>query len=351
MPGFAILDRTSQSVKRGTQSTVPSPVHLLKSQQRRHDLAMPSGSLTDRENSRSALGAACAFARRYKLAKRWRALRLIVGVLLGTVGVIVAVVKPSTSDYVAAAAAGWLVLSRTVLLSQEEREQHRGALAQEAFDVEVLRLPWNATATGPEPALEDLRSWGSHQDEEPLLGWYTDTEPAPFPIDAVICQRASLTWARQDHVAYARVLRVIVAAALLGTIAVGIALELSLGDYVLRLGLPVLPAVVDILDIAKVNDALGRKRALIADEADRLYTRTRQTGVLPTAADCRRLQDQIYASRTVIGVPGWFYGLTRSGRQRNMEEAVRDLVDRLPPSLHDDQVVPAEPSTGFRSSP
>jgi len=47
---------------------------------------------------------------------------LIVGLLLGTVGVVISLLNPSTTDYVAALAASWIVLSRTVLASQGARE-------------------------------------------------------------------------------------------------------------------------------------------------------------------------------------------------------------------------------------
>jgi SMODS-associating 4TM effector domain len=102
----------------------------------------------------------------------------------------------------------------------------------------------------------------------------------------------------------------------------------------LRVGyMMVLPAVLDIFDIATANDALGQSRARIAKEADRLYERARGGGDPPTEEECRKLQDEIYTSRRVMGVPGWFYRLTRDRRQRSMEEVVREQVDRLPAVL------------------
>lgn len=290
-------------------------------------------SIPERQNTPSALRAARAFRRRYVLAKRWRALRLGVGVVLGTVGVVLALVERSTTDYVAAAAAAWIVLSRTVLSAQERREQEQGALAQEVFDVEALGLGWNATTAGAEPEPEDLWNWGERETADNVRDWYADVRPASPPTDALICQRSSVTWARQDHGTYARVLRVAAGATWIVTLVIAVALRLDVGNYLLRLGLPVLPAVLDVLDIATNNDALGRRRAVIGEEANRLYVRARDGGTVPSLQECRRLQDEIFASRRVMGVPGWFYRLTRARRQRNMEEVVREQVDRLPAAL------------------
>jgi hypothetical protein len=260
-------------------------------------------------------------------------------VILGTVGIALTLIEQSTADYVAGAAAAWIVFGRTLLAAQERREQEQGALAQEVFDIEVLRLPWNAATAGVQPAPEDLRNWGERQPPDSMRDWYADVRPARHPVDALICQRSSVTWARQDHATYARVLRVIGGAALVATILLGIALSMNLGEYLLRLGLPVLPAVLDIFDIASANDAIGRRRVLIAEEADRLYTRARDSAVAPSEAECRRLQDEIYGTRRVMGIPDWFYRLTRRRRQRNMEEVAREQVERLPPSLREDMSV------------
>jgi SMODS-associating 4TM effector domain len=290
-------------------------------------------SVQERQNKPAALRAARAFRRRYVLAKRWHMLRLGVGVLLGTAGVVLASLDRSTGDYLAAAAAGWIVLSRTILLRQETHAQDDGALAQEVFDTNVLYLPWNATTAGPKPAPEDLRNWGEHQPEDEMRDWYADVRPARHPVDALICQRASVTWARQDHAAYAQILRVATGIILVGTVVLGVALGLSLGDYLLRLGLPVLPAILDVLDIANGNEILGRSRARLAHEADHLYAEARKTGTAPSIQDCRSLQDEIYTMRRIMGVPSWFYRLTRHRRQRNMIEVTQEQVSHLPASL------------------
>jgi hypothetical protein len=212
-----------------------------------HASPVTAGSIFERQNRATALRAACAFRRRYVLAKRWRALRLVVAAVLGTGGVLLALLEPSTADYVAASAAGWIVVGRVFLEPQERREQEHGALAQEAFDVEVLGLPWNATTAGPKPEPEDLRNWGHRCSPDVVRNWYSDARPAGHPVDTLICQRSSLTWARQDHQTYARVLRAGAIAAWVASLVIAVVLKLSVGEYLLRLGLPILPALLDVM--------------------------------------------------------------------------------------------------------
>lgn len=296
---------------------------------------MTATSITERQNAPEALRAAKAFRRRYALARRWRSLRLGVGLVLGTVGVLLALLEPSTGEYVAAFAAAWIVFSRTVLLGQERREQDAGALAQEVFDIEVFGLPWNAAKVGPTPAPEDLCNWGERQGETEVRDWYPDVGTVQHPVDVLLCQRASVTWARQDHGTYAQVLRWSVGVALVLTVMLGLLLGLDLGDYLLRLGLPVLPAALDVLDIATANAELARSRGRLQREADSLYVRARDTHQPPSVHDCRGLQDEIYATRRVPGVPDWFYRLTRERRQRNMQDVAREHAQRLPAVLRD----------------
>lgn len=294
-------------------------------------------TIAERQNAPVALRAAKAFRRRYRVAKFWHTLRGGGGILLGTVGVFIALIKPSTADGIAAAAAGWAFVGRLLLVELERHFQGDGALGQEVFDTYVLQVGWNAAAAGDPPVAEDLINWGARQTEDGLRDWYPDTSEAIPPLDALICQRASLTWARQDHQTYALILRVVAIAAFCVTLILGAALKLSVGDYMLRLAVPMLPGVLDILDLARANSELGTRRKQAEQLALAMYSNARDTAVAPTVAECRSLQDEIYRSRRVIGPPSWFYFLKRSARQINMEQVADEQVTALPATLKKDQ--------------
>lgn len=297
---------------------------------------MTATSIFERQNEPKALGLARAFRRRYAVARRWRLLRVGVGLLIGTVGVLLALLEPSTEEYVSAIAAAWLVFGRTVLEVYEERQRRRGALAQELFDTRVFDLPWNPSAVGSQPAPEDVRNWARRQGDEGLSDWYADTHPARPPIDVLLSQRAIITWARQDHTAYAHLLRWAAGIAFVATVVIGLVLGLSLGEYLLRLGVPVLPACLDVLDIAKANAQVASTKKRLERRADVLLERARTSETPPTTAECRELQDGIYATRLLPGVPNWMYAITRSERQRNMEDTVGHQASTLPAALRRD---------------
>ena len=152
-----------------------------------------------RQNDPDALILVRAFRRRYTIAGRWRSVRVLTAFVIGTVGVLVALRYPSTADYISALAASWIVFSRIVLEPNESRERRYGTIAQELFDTKVFNLPWSRSVTGAKPAYEDILNWGRKQTEEGLRDWYPDTRPARHPTDVMLCQRATITWARQDH--------------------------------------------------------------------------------------------------------------------------------------------------------
>lgn len=296
---------------------------------------MTATSIFERQNKPEALGLARAFRRRYAVARRWRILRVGVGLLIGTVGVLLALLEPSTEEYVSAIAAAWLVFGRTVLDGYEGRQRRRGARAQELFDTWVCELPWNPSAVGSRPAPEDVRNWARKEGEKGLRNWYADTRPALPPVDALLSQRAIITWARQDHTAYAHLLRWAAGIAFAATVVIGLILGLSLGEYLLRLGVPVLPACLDVLDIAKANAQVASAKKQLERRADELLEHARTTETPPTIAECRELQDGVYATRLLPGVPNWMYAITRSERQQNMEGTVEHQASTLPAALRE----------------
>ncbi len=294
---------------------------------------MIADSIFERQNESDVLDLAKAFRRRYTLARRWRVVRVGIGVLIGTFGVLLALLAPSTEEYVSAAAAGWVVFGRTVLDAYERRQRRCGALAQELFDTEVFGLPWSPSTVARRPAPEDVRNWGRGESVEGLRDWYPDARPAQHPVDVLLCQRSIVTWARQDHSTYAHILRWVVGGTFVATLVIGVVLDLSLGEYLLRLGVPVLPAALDVLDIAKGNSDAARAKSRLEAEANALLATARMTATAPTVVECRELQTGIYATRLLPGVPNWMYNFTRRNRQENMQETVGCQVSTLPAAL------------------
>jgi hypothetical protein len=292
-------------------------------------------AIRERQNGRPALSAARAFRRRYMLARRWRTLRFAGSAVIGIAGIALALFgSVASAEYIGAIGATWLLGSRIAMRPNERRRQHDGALAQEVFDTGVFGLPWNEARAGRRPAPEDIANWGRRQGEEKLRDWYPDTNGARPPVDVLICQRAIVTWARQDHETYARLLRWLAAGIGVGIVALALVLDLSLGEFLLRLGLPSLPLAFEMLDVADENSRLAELKLRLEQNADSLFAAA-VNGTAPSLESCRQLQDEIFVSRRGVGIPQWFYSVTRGGRQQNMEEVAAEQVGELPTSLKD----------------
>jgi hypothetical protein len=94
-----------------------------------------------------------------------------------------------------------------------------------------------------------------------------------------------------------------------------------------------LPAVLEVLDTAHANSQVAHAKIRREGEARSLLEHAENTGLPPTVDDCRQLQDGIYATRLLPGVPNWMYWFTRNARQQNMEDSVLKQVQRLPVGL------------------
>ena len=90
---------------------------------------------------------------------------------------------------------------------------------------------------------------------------------------------------------------------------------------------------MDILDIAAGNSLVAKRKADLEQTADQMLALAYDAGRTPSLDECRQLQDGIYATRLLPGVPTWMYRLTRNGRQQNMDEVVAAHVRALPPAL------------------
>jgi len=215
------------------------------------------------------------------------------------------------------------MFNRTALAANEHRQRRHGATAHEPFDTKAFQLPWSPSIVGDQPAPEDVRNWGREQSEEGLRDWYSDARPARHRVDVLLCQRSTITWARQDHATYAQLLRWTVGRGLVVTVILGVALDLSLGEYWLRLGFPVLPAALDELDVAKTNSEVAAAKTRLENEADAMLRRARATAAPPTVVKCRDLQNVIYSTRLRPGVPDYAYRFKRIRQQENLDETVQ----------------------------
>ena len=125
-------------------------------------------------------------------------------------------------------------------------EEHQTLLAvrvQELYDTRLFKLPWNTALAGREPAPEDVAAAAARiRDDSRYRDWYSiDLGDTPWPGDVLLCQRMSMIWSRRDHRAYGTTILITGIAWFLLGLAIALARDLSLADYLIKIFLPSSP--------------------------------------------------------------------------------------------------------------
>lgn len=288
----------------------------------------PSG-ITIRQNEPVHLQRLLAYSRMYIVAQRYRRARAFGTLALAAVAPLVVIFAPSTGDLLAAISAGWLVLGRTMLTWLEDHEVADAIRAHELYDTRLFRLPWNAALAGREPAPEDVAAAADRiKDDARYRDWYNiDLGTTPWPADVLLCQRQSMIWSRGDHRAYGRTILIAGAAWFLIGVAVGIAKDLTLADYLVKIFLPSSPALLDSAELARAHLRHATKRTQVEQDIQDLWDSHRSAPETLDAADCRRVQDAAYLMRRDgPRVPAFFYKLRRDRSHASTAAGVASIL-------------------------
>jgi SMODS-associating 4TM effector domain len=282
-----------------------------------------------------AIREATAFARRYEVAQRFRAAILGIGLGFPVLGSVTVVLDSGAGVVIGALAGLWAGLFRYPVERFEESARRNGALAQDLFDCRVLGLPWNSSLLGPKPALEDISDWAGKRDSGDRHDWYpAEVGPVVYPLDALLCQRANAVWGRRNHARYAYIAVGLIALLFLVTVAVAVIEELSTVNYLARLGLPALPALLIGQKLLTGHREQERLKRQVEEDADQLYDVTLENGTPPSPAQCREFQDSLYTVRAGgASIPRWYYKLRLGHDEHAMREAVAIKIADLPAAL------------------
>jgi hypothetical protein len=284
-------------------------------------------TIADRQNDQRLLRVHSAGRRFYDRGQLWHRLRVTGSTAFVALGVLVTFRYQGAAEYLAAAAGAWILFARTLFDWFERRSFLWGAKAQEQFDTELFGLAWNDSLVGRRLSEEDIADAARHVDPATLRDWYPlDVDEIAWPRNAALCQRSSAAWGRRTHAAYVWILTISVFGWLLVTIAIGVVEGASLSEYLIRLFLPSMPALMDGTDLARTHRQVAERRSHVEESAERLLL-----NVDTSQEDVRRLQDQIFEiRRQPPRVPNWFYRLRRQRDDRAMREAADALVARIP---------------------
>lgn len=275
-------------------------------------------TITERQDQPEHLDRLAAYSYRYRVAGRWRAVRMAGTLLLAAAVPVLAFARPSWADQLAAVAALWLVLGRTAFSCMERSSYLKAAAMQEYYDTQLFGLPWNEALAGSMPRQVDIAADAVKlKDRSKLRQWYdVDLTGLPWPADVVLCQMQSSSWSRRDHEAYSALL---IGSATIWTAAgliYGFAADLSLQAFLVRLFLPSAPALLDAVELALAHHTHALDRRKVEDAATAAW-RTFQRGDQVTTELVRQVQDSAFQlRRDQPRVPKSFYSLRRTASSR-----------------------------------
>lgn len=240
----------------------------------------------------------------YSTAKRIFGVQLVLGGPIAVACSLAVVAMPEFRAY--AAIWGALVsLSDVLWLSWwQDRLKERAAKIQEAFDCDVLQLPWNDIKVGkhPDPELVKEQSDKYHAsqiDLPPLADWYAPiVSGLPLEVSRVICQRSNCWWDSNQRRLYATWVLVGVIIVVLLISGLGFIGGLTVEKLILAAVLPLFPALLlGARQFTDQNKAANRLDKL-KDHAESLWAEA-CSGAEPArlTSRSRALQDEIFENR------------------------------------------------------
>ena len=191
-----------------------------------------------------------------------------------------------------------------LLTPWQKRFRDSAARIQEAFDCDVLELPWNEVKGGkiPDPELIKEQSdkygkWGGKM--PPLTNWYAPAvDDLPFHIGRIVCQRSNCWWDSKQRRLYACC--VIAAVSLVFVVVLGLSLGagFTVEDFVLKVAAPLAPAL--LLGIRQYSEQMEAAARLdrLKEHSERLWNDALSgKSVTDVSTRARSLQDEILENR------------------------------------------------------
>lgn len=288
---------------------------------------MEGQTIDERQADQESVRLLMAFTAEYRRAKTYRGLRHLVSFLIAVAGPIAALRSLSAAAVVGAMAGLWLFVSRLVLQPAENRRRIHAALIQERFDTRVFDMPWSNALVGPRPSEEDIAVAARRMIDDRRMseviddGWYPSTAALPKPADVLVAQISSVSYGRRHHTNYHRVLSGILAIVVVGAVALGGILGMSLTDWLIIFLLPSLPALLDASEVTLAHRRQADNKKSLEDQMLALWDSELDAPGTTTIGDCRRLQDEAYRLRVASAqVPELFHYLRRQGEETTMRE-------------------------------
>lgn len=289
-----------------------------------------SAAIAANQNDLGPLRLLLAQRRLYSKAKGWATLRAVGIGMIGVSGPLLTAAWPETAVVVGAVAGSWMFASRTLFMPAEKKLAARGAQVQEQFDVTVFEMPQLALREPRVSAEEVSLLVGTDEEvtraaqEQDLRDWYPIDKTLDGLATIAIAQRANAAYSERLLNANANMWLGLLAAWGVAAVLLSLMLEFSLATFLLGVVLPLLPAMLDVLDQRRTTKAAGVERRALAEGIERFVRREQSAAY--SEKDLLVWQDQLYALRKDSPlVPNLVYKRTRVANERAMQAAAAEL--------------------------
>jgi hypothetical protein len=288
------------------------------------------------QNEPRQLQRLAAQRRLYSDAKKIFGFQLLLGGPLAVGWAIAVLAEPSLKGIAAAWGLSVSLSDLLWLTPLQKRLRERAARIQEAFDCDVLQLPWNDIKVGkhPEPELvkEQADKYAKIQDKyPPLPNWYAPVvSELPLEVGRVICQRANCWWDSTQRRRYAAWVIGSVSCVTLIMLAFGFVGGLTVEKFVLTIVAPLSPAL--ILAYRQYTEQMEAATRLdkLKEHAESLWAESCTRTARATLTNrSRSLQDEIFENRKRSPlVFDWIFRKLRNDYDAKMNHGAQDLAEQ-----------------------
>lgn len=295
-------------------------------------VAPKTSTIAEAQNEFSSLRLLLAQRKIYKKAKWWSMFRSVGVGVVAIVAPLAAFIWPSSAEVFGSIAGAWIVLSRTVFLGLERQYAGQSAVIQEQFDRNIFGM-------GPAPSRVPVvtpelisRTVGDEKDaavsigKESLKGWY----PVDLELDGTsaiaIAQRANASYSERLLSLNARVWLTLTCTWSTITIILSIFYSLSFSTFLLGVALPLMPALLDVIDQWRLTRLASRERLILASAIQEAINGTALAPINPEKL--LFWQDQLFVlRRDAPQVSNLLYWLTRKRNELAMKAAANELSE------------------------
>ncbi|MFD9893649.1 S-4TM family putative pore-forming effector [Amycolatopsis sp. NPDC059027] len=289
-------------------------------------------SINERQNSKIGLDLLRAAQVANLRVARIESARMILSILL-MLATVASMIHGSQSNHLLAIiGSSWAIISTLILVPSSRQLRNEACLLQEQFDTYVFDIPWNRSQ-GSKINMERIHelSYRFKGKVETIVDWYPHTD-APWPLNALICQRANISYDIRLRERWRRIVVGFLTVWLSTGIAVGAITSMTVWSILSTWFAPSCAAIIFGYEIVLSQARALYDRRLILPGIDRAIETLREENRENTLGSyeflCRTFQDALFdARKRASRVPSWFYRILRERNEQIMRIAAVDAYN------------------------